>query len=243
MQDALALAERRLHRVGEPASCRSGLSTSRSTTTSMLCLVFLSRVMRLLEAADLAVDARPGEAALLRVRQHVAVLALALLHQRSEQHQLASPPASGGSPRRSAGPTAGPPGGRTSSSAARRWRRRARAGSRGPRSPCPRWSAGCCSPPSARWRWWARAPGASRTSASPSARGTAGRRPRGSRRSAAVPRRRGCRRPASSCPLPLTPVKTTSVFLGTSSETDLRLCSAAPRMEMTSGSDMRGQAC
>ena len=37
------------------------------------------------------------------------------------------------------------------------------------------------------------------------ARGTAGRRPRGSRRSGAAPRRRSCRRPASICPNPKGP--------------------------------------
>jgi hypothetical protein len=39
-------------------------------------------------------------------------------------------------------------------------------------------------------------------------------------------------------PEPETPVKTTSFFLGISSDTFLRLCSLAPRMERKSGSDM-----
>ncbi len=63
------------------------------------------------------------------------------------------------------------------------------------------------------------------------------------RRSAAAPRRRGCRRRASSSRIRRPRVKTTSFFFGMSRETDLRLCSRAPRTEMTSGSDMRSGTC
>ena len=53
---------------------------------------------------------------------------------------------------------------------------------------------------SGRWRRPATAPRCGRRRACPSGRGTAARTPRGTRRSAAAPRRRWCRRPASSCP-------------------------------------------
>ena len=46
----------------------------------------------------------------------------------------------------------------------------------------------------------ARGPRCSRRRASPSGRGTGGRRPTAIRRSAAAPRRRSCRRPATTCP-------------------------------------------
>ena len=90
-EDALALAQRRLHRVGEPRPACRGLSTSRSTTSSMSCLDFLSSVDALLEPADLAVDARAGEARASARPPALLVLALAVLDQRREQHAACVP--------------------------------------------------------------------------------------------------------------------------------------------------------
>ena len=60
-------------------------------------------------------------------------------------------------------------------------------------------------------------------------RGTAGRSSRGSRRSAAGPRRRACRSPASSCPSRSGPQQTVIWSRGMSTSIPLRLCCRAPR--------------
>ena len=86
---------------------------------------------------------------------------------------------------------------------------------------------GCCS--SGGWRSPGRCPRSNRRPASPSARGTAGRRPTATRRSAAALRRRSCRRRATTCPDPLTPVMTTSERVGSVRSTFFRLCVRAPR--------------
>ena len=64
------------------------LAISRSTTTSMECFFFLSRRMVVLEGDHHAVHARAGEAGLARLVEDVAVLALALLHERGEEQEL-----------------------------------------------------------------------------------------------------------------------------------------------------------
>ena len=87
-----------------------------------------------------------------------------------------------------------------------------------------------------------RARAACRTWASPSARGTAGRRRRGLDVAALAFRVEGVERERALALTRRRPVKTTSFFFGISSETFLRLCSLAPRTEMTSGSDMMWRA-
>ena len=80
----------------------------------------------------------------------------------------------------------------------------------------------------------------------PSVRGTGGHRRSGSRRSAAALRRRSCRTPATTCPIPTSPVMTTSRLRGISTSIFLRLCSRAPRTTILScamilGSDFVGE--
>ena len=63
-------------------------STSRSTTTSMSCLYFLSSTISSSSVADLAVDAHAREALALEVVEQLAVLALAALDDRREHLEL-----------------------------------------------------------------------------------------------------------------------------------------------------------
>ena len=65
----LALAQRRLDRVGEPGRACSAFTTSRSMTSSMSCLSFLSSSSRSVERVDHPVDADAGEAALAARRR------------------------------------------------------------------------------------------------------------------------------------------------------------------------------
>ena len=78
--DAAGQAERGLDRVGEPPLGRgvgAPLATSRSTTTSMVCLTCFSSFGGSVSADDLAVDPGPGEALGLELGEEVDVLALA----------------------------------------------------------------------------------------------------------------------------------------------------------------------
>ena len=99
----------------------------------------------------------------------------------------------------------------------------------------PPWSAGCARGSAAGSRSRGRCRRPRRPPASPSARGTAGRRRRGSRRSAAAPPRRGCRRPGCSCPEPDTPVTTTSRRVGIVTSIPFRLWTRTPRRTMSEG--------
>ena len=90
--------------------------------------------------------------------------------------------------------------GRTSGTPSARCAHTAAAGSRGSRSSCRPSSAGCGCCSSAGWRWPGRCPRSHRRRASPCARGTGGRTPTATRHTGAAPRRRSCRRPATTCP-------------------------------------------
>ena len=67
---------------------RSGRMTSRSTTTEMSCLYFLSSVDVLLEPAQLAVDLDPREALGAQLLEQLAVLALAAPDHGRQHHEL-----------------------------------------------------------------------------------------------------------------------------------------------------------
>ena len=94
---------------------------------------------------------------------------------------------------------------------------------------------------SARWRWPATGRRSGRRPASASSPGTGAHRPTGSRHSGAGPRRRSCRRRATTCPSRTGPVNTTSLSRGMSRSTFLRLCSRAPRIAMTRWSVAAGR--
>ena len=70
---------------------RSGFITSRSTTTSIVCLNFLSSVDLLLEQPLLAVDLDAREALGAQLLEHVPVLALAVADDRRVDREAASP--------------------------------------------------------------------------------------------------------------------------------------------------------
>ena len=65
----------------------SGFMISRSTTTEMSCLNFLSSTISLFEQADLAVDLDAGEALGAQLLELLAVLALAAAHDRRQDHE------------------------------------------------------------------------------------------------------------------------------------------------------------
>ena len=67
---------------------RSGLSTSRSTTTSIACLNFLSRTISSSSSRVLAVDLDAREAVGAELLEHVAELALAVAHDRRVDREL-----------------------------------------------------------------------------------------------------------------------------------------------------------
>jgi hypothetical protein len=110
--------------------------------------------------------------------------------------------------------------------------RTAGAGSRGSRSRCPRWSAGCGWWPSAQWKWPETGPRSRPHRACPSVAGTGARRWTGFPRSGAGLRRTACQRPGWTCRSPDSPVITTSWLLGMSRSMFFRLCVRAPRMLM-----------
>ena len=205
------------------ASC-----TSRSTTTSIVCLNFLSRTIssssRRCSPSTLT-RVKPSRAELL---EHVLELALAVAHDGRVDREPRPLGQRRGSARRSGRGSAPRSAGRRPGSAAGRRARRAAAGSRRSRSPCRPSSAGCARSSSGRSRSPARARRSSRRRASPSSAGTGARRPRATRRSAAGPRRRSCRRPGTTCRSPRGPVMQMSAFRGSRTVTSLRLCSRAP---------------
>ena len=86
----LPLAQSRLHRVGE-ARTEVGLEHQPVHHHLDAVLGLLVQCDRLLQPTDPAVDARPREPPLLRVLEQLPVLALPLLDQGSEQHQLGAP--------------------------------------------------------------------------------------------------------------------------------------------------------
>ena len=116
-------------------------------------LLGLLELGQLVEFVGLAVDAKTHVALRLHVGKHIQELALS-------SRAPSAPGSSAGCPR--ARPAPRPPSGsRSATAAAGRARgsracprgRTAGAGSRGSRSPCPRWSAGCGWWPFARSRW------------------------------------------------------------------------------------------
>ncbi len=148
----------------------------------------------------------PVEALLAQLEEAVAqglALAGALQAERKQHDTSASlrpGPASG---RRRGPPCRVRPARRTAGSRCGRRAPRAGAGSRTARWRWRRWSAGCGWCSSGGWRWAARGRRSRRRPASPCAPGTGARRRRATRRSAAGPRRRWCRRPATTCPSPI----------------------------------------
>ena len=80
--EALARARPRSRPTASSRVRRSGFITSRSTTTSIVCLNFLSRTISLLEQPLLAVDLHAREAVAAQLLEDVAVLALAVADDR-----------------------------------------------------------------------------------------------------------------------------------------------------------------
>ena len=157
---------------------------------------------RLEEARRAAVDARALQAGGAGGGELLAVAALppprdGRRHHRDEAVGLLHEP-SAPSRRRPARRSAR----RSAGSGASRGSRRGHAGGRRPRSPCRPSSAGGRRSCAARWRSPARGRSPTRRPGAPSARGTAAPTARGSRRSAAGPRRRACRRRGCSCRTP-----------------------------------------
>ena len=103
--------------------------------------------------------------------------------------------------RRRRRPCRGVPAARSGGSAAWTCARTAASGGRSPRSSCRPSSARCAPDWSGRSRSPAARPRCGPPAACPSGPGTGARRPRRSRRSAAVLRRRACRTPATTCPI------------------------------------------
>ncbi len=88
VQHALALLQRRLHRVGEPAGAFFALDDEAVDHHGEVVLALLVEVDVLVQIADHAVDAGAREPSLARVGQHFLVLALALLDQGCQQSEL-----------------------------------------------------------------------------------------------------------------------------------------------------------
>ena len=70
------------------------MTASRSTTTSMVCLSFLSSVGGVVERVGLAVDPGPGEALRLQLAEELDVLALAAADHRGASTWNRRPPRS-----------------------------------------------------------------------------------------------------------------------------------------------------
>jgi len=88
VQHALALAQRRLHRIDQAAVRLASFDHQAVDDDLNVVLALLVELDLLVERPDHAVDARASEPALPRVRQHLLVLSLALLDERREQREL-----------------------------------------------------------------------------------------------------------------------------------------------------------